>query len=354
MRLATILTGSFILVLSVLAMFILGRFLNPAAQQVFVAAGEIQAGEYLTPERVRLASVRLPDTAPYVTADDIERYGYAQVVEPIHDGMFIPKAALSFAGNPAAAARVSLSLADPDLAAMTIPVTPLTSPSNIVPGDRVSLNVSVGSVPLMSGSLTSNSSGSNSGNLAPLQGYPAGNNPFGMDVTPQPSSTPEPRLSLPVTKNLVVSGRVLEVVREERFTAAAVPGQNPAAPAERGKLQALVVAVPRSVQEALAFAIASGEVRVAVLDPNAPDEVALTAGMSWDDLVAYFRWQRQEWLLTPQPLEPINPPGAADLLPTLMATYYPSPTPERTQPPGSGSSQTETQAPATPVPNAAP
>jgi hypothetical protein len=354
MRLASILTGSVILVLSVLAMFVLGRFLNPAAQQVFVAAGEIQAGDYLTPERVRLVSVRLPDSAPYVTADDIERFGYAQVVEPIHAGMFIPKAALSFDGNPAAAARVSLSLADPDLAAMAIPVTPLTSPSNIVPGDRVSLNVSVGSVPVMGASLAFNSSGSSSGNTPPLQGYPAGNNPLSVDATPQSSSTAEPRLSLPVTKNLVVSGRVLEVVREERFTAAAAPGQNPALPAERGKLQALVVAVPRGVQEALAFAIASGEVRVAVLDPNAPDEVALTAGMSWDDLVAYFHWQRQEWLLTPQPLEQINPPGAADLLPTLMATYYPSPTPERTQPPGFGPSLAETQTSASPAPSAAP
>jgi hypothetical protein len=174
----------------------------------------------------------------------------------------------------------------------------------------------------MSGILSSGPSSSISG--SPLSGVGAGQvSPF---VTPIPSPTPEPRLSLPVTKNLVVSGRVLSVIYETPFSPAVVPGQANTDP-RRGDIQALVVAVPRSVQEALAFSIANGEVRVAVLDPGAPDDLDATAGMDWDDLVAYFRWQRQEWLASEPALEQISPAGAAAILPTLVATHYPTPTP---------------------------
>jgi hypothetical protein len=322
MRIATILTGGVIFLGSLLGMFVLGRVLNPPAQQVFVAAVEILPGDAITPDKVRLVPARVPDVRPFVTAGEIDEFGYAQAVEPIHAGMFIPKAALSFSGNPAARERVSLSLADPELVAMTIPVNKLTSPPGIVPGDKVSLNVSVGSTAMMSGILSSGPSSSISG--SPLSGVGAGQvSPF---VTPIPSPTPEPRLSLPVTKNLVVSGRVLSVIYETPFSPAVVPGQANTDP-RRGDIQALVVAVPRSVQEALAFSIANGEVRVAVLDPGAPDDLDATAGMDWDDLVAYFRWQRQEWLASEPALEQISPAGAAAILPTLVATHYPTPTP---------------------------
>lgn len=355
MRLKTILTGSGILVFSLVAMFLLGQVLNPPAQQVFVAAREIQAGEVLTPDLVQLVSVRLPSTAPYLTRAEIETYGYAQVVEPIHAGMFIPKAALSFAGNPAAGARVSLALADPGLVAMTIPVTPLTSPAGIVPGDKVSLNVSVGSATLMNGSFSSGQSapsGPDAGSnpFAGLPGLPeTGAGPGNLPTsTPLPTPTAEPVISLPVTKNLVVSGRVLDVVYETRFnTSAASPNGNPA-PAAVGDILALVVAVPRDAQEALAFSIANGEVRVAVLDPNAPDDPGATAGMSWEDLVAYFRWQRQEWLASDPALDAISPPGAAAVVPTLMATTYPTATPLPSRTPARGSG------PVTPTPSPTP
>lgn len=346
MRIKTILTGSVILVVSILAMFLLGRLLNPPAQQVVVAAREIQVGEVLTPDLVELASVRLPSTEPYLTQNEIEQYGYAQVVEPIHAGMFIPKAALSFAENPAAASRVSLALADPEFVAMTIPVTPLTSPAGIVPGDKVSLNVSVGSALTYSGIFSEGESsapapvtGANpfldQAGRSASPGLPdngAGRTPTS---TPIPSPTPQPVISLPVTKNLVVSGRVLDVVYETRFSVAqsSMQGANSSGTTQ-GDILALVVAVPRAAQEALAFSIANGEVRVAVLDPNAPDDMGATAGMSWDDLVAYFRWQRQEWLASGPALDTINPPGAAAVVPTLIATYYPSatPPPESTSP----------------------
>jgi hypothetical protein len=326
MRIATILTGSIIFLGSLLGMFVLGRLLNPPAQQVFVAAVEILPGDAITPEKVRLVPARLPDVRPFVTAGEIDEFGYAQAVEPIHAGMFIPKAALSFSGNPAARERVSLSLADPDLVAMTIPVNKLTSPAGIVPGDKVSLNVSVGSAQMMSGSLTSGSGQSPVLPGASSSLVSSANSQASPFTTPVPSPTSEPRLSLPITKNLVVSGRVLSVIYETPFSPAAAPGQAQAEP-RRGDIQALVVAVPRSVQEALAFSIANGEVRVAVLDPSAPEELAATAGMAWDDLVASFRWQRQEWLAAGPELEQISPAGAAAIVPTLVATHYPTATP---------------------------
>jgi len=324
MRFTTILIGSAVLILSILAMFVLGRVLNPPAQQVYVAVREIQAGETLAPELLRLASVRLPSTEPYLTETDIDEFGFATVVETVHEGMFIPKADLSFSGNPAALNRVSLSLSDPNLVAMTIPVTPLTSPGKIVSGDRVSLNVSIGSAAFTNPNFSTIPTNDPNGRISSIP--PTLPSPF---TTPQPTQTPEPRISLPVTKNLVVSGRVLDVVYEEKFSPAVNMGEQPdGGGTERGDIQALVVAVPRSIQEALAFAIATGEVRVAVLDPNAPDSAEMiTAGMSWEDLVAYFRWQRESWLLTPQPLDHIDPPGAAALVPTLAATYHPTATP---------------------------
>lgn len=332
MKLTTILIGGLILIASIGAMLLVGRFLNPPAQQVFVAVREIQPGETLSPDMVRLANVHLPSTAAFVTAGDIDHYGYAKVVEPIHEGMFISKAALSFAENPAASNRVSLALADPNLVAMTIPVTPLTCPNDLVPGDRVSLDVSVGSANLMSGSFSASksspaensSSGTTSSNPPGLAG--TSSSPF---VTPVPTPTPEPQFSLPVTKNLVPSGRVLSVVYNETLNPAGLqsPNSSTAPQTVRGDIKAIVVAVPRSLQEALAFAIANGEVRVAVLDPNAKDDSSsLTAGMSWDDLVAYFQWQRQEWLATPRPTGPIEPPGAASLLQDQPQPTNPAPT----------------------------
>jgi hypothetical protein len=132
-----------------------------------------------------------------------------------------------------------------------------------------------------------------------------------------------------VTKNLVVAGRVLDVLYNEQVNPVTLqsPGSSAVPQVVRGDIKALVVAVPTSLQEALAFAIANGEVRVAVLDPNATDpQTSLTAGMSWDDLQAFFTWQRQEWLATPHATDRVDPPGAAALLPALEATTTPTPT----------------------------
>lgn len=325
MQLKTILIGSLVLLASLAAMLLIGRILVPPAQEVFVAVGEIQAGETLTPDKVRLESVHITSTTPYLTSADIERYGYARVVEAIHQGTFIPKASLSFTDNPAAANRVSLALGDPELVAMAVPVTPLTCPSEIAPGDRVSLDVSVGSANLLSGSFpAAASTASGAGQAA--GSFPSGASPF---ETASPTTTPQPSVSLPVTKNLVVSGRVLSVLYNEQVNPVTLqsPGSAAAPQVVRGDIKALVVAVPGSLQEALAFAIANGEVRVAVLDPNATDpQTNLTAGMSWDDLLAFFTWQRQEWLATPHATGQIDPPGAAALLPALEATTTPTPT----------------------------
>ena len=337
-KLKTIIIGAGVFLISLIALYFIGRILNPPAQQVYVAVREIQIGEALAPDAVQLVSVRVPDVAPYVTVSDINTYGFTKVIETIHQGMFVPKAALSYEQNTASVNRVAASIADPNSVAIVVPVTPLTSPSDLVVGDRVSLIVSVGSATFLTGDMSAQPTApvggssldavaANAGALI-LGGNNQSQNPFDL-LNPTPTVSATPRITMPISKNLVVDARILRILYDMKLNPSFNTSQGgQTSEMTKGDIKAIVVSIPRTVEEALAYGINNGEVRVAVLDPLAKKEnTNISAGMSWDDMVAFYRWQRQLWLMTPPPLDSVNAPGASSLYATLMATNYPSATP---------------------------
>lgn len=344
MKVKTIIIGVVLLVGSIVGLAFIGRILNPPAQQVYVAAKEIQPGDVLGPEIVELVDVRLPATDMYFTPDDINNYEGAVFVETVHTGMFVPKVALSHEANPASSERVALALSDTDMVAMVIPVTPLTTPRGIVVGDRVSLTVSVGAATFLTGEFSNvptpkpvtgygSSAGATEGSMA---GIPTPALPFrrGEEAAgPTPSPTAEKRIMLPITKTIVTNGRILDILHEESLAAAFNEDDGNQEPLQ-GDIRAVVVAVKLNVQEALSYAINNGEVRIAVVSPNADvADNGLTPGMSWDDMVSYYRMELAMWALTPQPLDDLEAPGASMYYSTVMATLFPSATPTITPTP---------------------
>lgn len=321
-----------------LGVLFIGQIVNPPAATIAVALVDIPAGTPLTEDLFALDEMTMDPKvlATLVQQNELDQFIGGTVIEPIHAFQPLPKAGISAEANPAAARRSALALSDPSLVAMVVPVTPDTAPDAIVEGDFVDVNfgVNLNSQPTR---LTT----------APT---PA---PFAETFSPfvEPTLMPmetltvtatptlEPLLMLPVAKTIVSQARVLAVIREERTTTV----QNEGDPAPRtivvkGKAIALVIAIPREAQELLGFAIDNGTVRVALLSAALPTEPHAqrqpTLGMTWNDLVALVRMEREAFLAEGLPNELIGP-GAFAIEATraaaqaaLTATAEPTPTPE--------------------------
>jgi len=346
-RTGQIIIGAVLVVVAIAGFYAFSLFLAPPAHEVFVAVQEMNQGDQLTPDRVQLVSVRSRESLEgYIMRDEIEQFGYGTLVEPIHVGEFVPKAAVAVEGNPAATNRVALALADPNEVVKVVPVTTLTSPEDIVPGDIVDLTLSVGSATFLTGALEVVPTAS------PLEAYRYQYYSSGVPtvmpeqsvpvITPTPTGQPN---NLPITKDIVVGAKVIKVLYEVKANPNYMTGSadTHVSSTVRGDIRALVVGVPRSVVEILDYGIQNGTLRVSVRHPgSAPGKDGVSPGVSWDDLAAYFKWERQLWQLTPMP-EEVYGPGAQIVVATLQATLFPTPT----APP-------QPAATSTPVPSATP
>ena len=323
-RLFTVLGGLLLLFISIGGIFFFGRVVNPPGIDIFVATRDISPGEVLVPHMVELHTVQVSNSGAYVTANNIDIYGGAIVADAIYAGEFIPATSLSIEGNPASASRVSLALGDTDEVAMVVPVTPLSSPREIAPGDRVDINLAVGSAAFLAGSLevVPTPDGANkiyaTGGLGLVdpQFAPTIISPF---ETPAPTTTPQSPITLPVAKRIVSGALVLDVLYEEVIN----PSFSPDADAPQlsyGDIRALVLSIPRSMQEAVSFGVAQESLIITVLPPNTePEGEDATAGMSWDDLVEYYKWYRLVWLANYDLENGVPASGASGVVPTLLA-----------------------------------
>jgi len=325
-RIIVIVVGLLLLFGSVGAIYVLGNFINPPGIDIFVSVKDISAGEVLMPHMVELRTVQISNSGAYVTADNIEFYGGAVVADPIYAGEFIPVTALAVDGSPASAKRVSLGLGGDDRVAIVVPVNPYSSPQEIVSGDRVDIDLAVGSAAFLAGSLRvvptpdgANEIYATGGlGLANIELAPTIISPF---ETPEPTTTPQSPITLPVAKRIVSGAPVLQVLYEEVINPSFSPdGNEPQT--SYGDIRALVLSIPRSSQEAVAFGVAQESLIITVLSPDA--EIAAegedaTAGMSWDDLVAYYEWYRLEWLSTYDLANGVPAAGASGVVPTLLA-----------------------------------
>ncbi|HLC21095.1 MAG TPA: SAF domain-containing protein [Candidatus Methylomirabilis sp.] len=355
--------GVALVVVAFLALFLVANILNPPAQLVLVATRDIQAGERLTPELARAVEVQLPFVDSFILEAEADQFEGAVFIEAVHQNEPIHTASLVDADNPAAIFRSSLALDDPNLVAFVVPVSPETAPPDIREGDRVDLTLGVGSVTFLAGSLsvvpTPNpfeprevfvgglvESGGQTFLTTPVE--PSGQLPI-PQVTAAPTATQFPQVTLPIAKSLVRNALVLRVVYDQR--------PNPGFTGEgqsafiRGDIQALVLAIPMEGQEIVTFALANGDVRVAVRSPLASEEDGSpTLGMSWDDLVAFFYAERELGLQAIDPEASLLGPGASALWPTQRALNAPTVTPTPTALPPSPTPTSTSTATATPGP----
>jgi hypothetical protein len=294
---------------------VVGQIVNPPAIPIAIAVVDIPAGTTLTREMLAVDEVRMNPKVigALVNESELEQFVGARVVEAVYAYQPLRKSALSADGNPAAEKRLALALADPNLVAMVVPVNAETAPAAIVEGDTVDLNFGVGANTAFGERLTTETTpdpftNNNAFNYTPfVTAEPTQS--MATEGPPQ-TTTPEPLLVLPVAKTIVSNARVLTVIFDERNeTVQDQDGMRTVRVPD--KLIALVVAVPRAAQELVQFAIDNGTVRVSLLSAvaDSSDIGALrpTLGMTWNDLVAIVRMQRDEVLALGLPADVIGP-----------------------------------------------
>ncbi|KAA3643896.1 MAG: hypothetical protein DWQ07_17420 [Chloroflexi bacterium] len=305
-----------------IVIFLFVNSINPPATEVYIATRDLLPGEALVLEDLAVVAVPAQGLeVSYVTEDNADLYNNTEVVNQIYAGEFIPISALLSVNNPVSLSRIALSISDPEHIAIVLPIDPETSPQNIVTGDFVDVTIAVGSGSLLAGSFDTvpEPEGVNDfyfqAQAADLTAIPTLESPF--LPTPELTPTAPQPITLPVAKTVSVRARVMQV----NYLLIVQPSTTNAEPRiQRGDIQSLVLEVPRETQEIISFGVANGIVRVSVLHPNVADEEFGTAGMSWDDMVAFFRWERDQWAAA-QPGNGIEyAPGSSSLLLTLQAT----------------------------------
>lgn len=304
-----------------LGVLAIGQVVNPPPASIAVAIADIPVGTVLSEELVAMDEVHMDSRvlAVLVQSDELKALLGGVVVEPIHALQPIAKAAIAAEGNPATVTRLALGLSDPDMVAMVIPVDPTTSPDAIVEGDRVDLSFGVGSLVASGERLSTEPTPSHfvSNGLEPLLEYEA------TEHGQAAASAAEPLLMLPVAKRIVSAAQVLAVIRDVRSVPSETEDGQLTTAQVAGEIRGLVVAIPRDAQELVQFAVDNGHVRVALLSAAADDDGQTrqpTLGMTWNDLVALVRMEREQALQAGLP-DVVLGPGAHAVEATLQAKH---------------------------------
>jgi hypothetical protein len=336
-NITTILLGIGLLIASIAIMAVIANLINPPAVEVFVALEDIPPGELIQPHMVSVKSAQLD---MYLNTTNIEQYAAGVVIDQLYAGEMVPLSSLASPDSPVLDSRISLSLDDPEMVAVVVPVDPTTSPQSIVVGDYVDLILAVGSGTFLSGNFDSVPAPEGANDYYyqsyafPSEDGGEGSDPFtyedlfleqGAQIHIQgPTPTPviQP-ITLPVAKSIALQAEVLAVQHEVIVNSAFTPDTD-APPTRKGDIMALIVAVPREMEEIVAFGAANGDLRIAVLSPLADgNNFDQTPGMSWDDLVDFFKWEREQWAAGEEHAAIDYAPGASYLYPTLTAEEAP-------------------------------
>ncbi len=306
LRSATFIVGAVLTVGAFLAYLMLGNLFNPPPYQVLVVVQDVAAGETLSDNMVATSAQRISGrvASGYVLAGELDQFRGAMVVEPMHPGDPLTKNRLVKAGNPASARRSALGLEDPDKVLMVVPADEKNVSAGVAAGDRVDLIYSVGQPPQ-----------SNAPTPAPFAGFGATPVPPRNPAQPGQAlvATPDLQIGLPLAKLVFYDLSVVHVRREQKPNPA-YSGQQGESPYIDGPINALELLVPRAQQELLQWSVATGgKVAVAIVSPETPkDQRVETFGMTWDDLLAWFKSEREKRLEAVAGGEPPLPsaPGA--------------------------------------------
>src|SRR5712692_767180 len=145
-RLFTLVVGLLLVVGAFLGFLFWGAITNPPPFRVVVALKDIPPGGDIKLDTVTVdEQIINPRVAQrFILESELAQYLGATAVENIYAGEPLTKLRIVTGDVAKRTKRLSLALADERIVAMVIPVTPKTSPQEIVPGDLVNLVWGVG------------------------------------------------------------------------------------------------------------------------------------------------------------------------------------------------------------------
>ncbi len=299
MRKLQLLLGIILAVGAFIAVLVVGRMSQPALFDVAVVVQEVPAFTPLTADLVTLdaQSVSPAVAEKYVLADELDAMlaEGAAVVENLHPGQPLMREQVATGADVEGLSRLAVALDDPDRVILSVPVDQDDLPA-VVPGDVVALFFAAGNVRANT-LVTHTVEGTEEMNpTSPATDtQPVRWNQF--DEPEVVTITTE--LELPVAKWLS-NGVVYRLNRERRENPNyGAPGAENEPRYIEGEIKSLDVVVHRDDAEWVAFALAHGNVQVAVLPAVNKGHVEAGSmlpepGVTWSDFEDRFFIERDE------------------------------------------------------------
>ncbi len=299
MRKLQLLIGVVLAVVAGLGVLFVGRMNQPPEYQVVVAADEIPAFSQIDADDVAIdvQSVSATVAEMYVLADEwaaMAAEGAVAAIEPLHPGQPLLHEQVASGAQAQGLTRLAAALDDPDRVIVSVPVEQGSVPS-LVSGDVIALYFSAGRVQasqLITEVVVGEEPGAEStASFTETSGWD------GRDEAQVVTVTTE--LAMPLAKQ-IAEGVVYRLNRERRQNPNyGAPGMEHEPRYIEGELQALDVVVDRETAEWVVFALAHGQVQVAVLPAITRPAVEagtlpVTAGATWSDFEQSFFAERSD------------------------------------------------------------
>ncbi len=298
MRKLQLLLGIVLAVGAFIAVLAVGRAAQPVTFDVAVVVQEVPAFTPLTRDLVTLdtQAVSAVVAEKYVLAEELDAMlaAGAAVVENLHPGQPLMREQVATGAAAEGLSRLAVALDDPDRVILSVPVEQDGMPS-VVPGDVVALFFSAGNVQAHT-LVTQTVEGPEP---TPEPGQAVTGTHFWGDEDETEVVTITTELELPVAKWLS-NGVIYRLDRERRENPNyGAPGMEGEPRYIEGGIEALDIVVHRDDAEWVAFALAHGEVQVAVLPAVTKARVEAGTflperGVTWSDFEDRFFAERDE------------------------------------------------------------
>ncbi|MCP3957255.1 MAG: hypothetical protein GY719_05330 [bacterium] len=300
MRKLQLLIGVVLAVAAGLGVLVVGKLNQPPEYQVVVAADEIPAFSQIDADNVAIdvQSVSATVAEMYILADEwaaMAAEGAVAAIEPLHPGQPLLHEQVASGAQAQGLTRLAAALDDPDRVIVSVPVEQGSVPS-LVPGDVIALYFSAGRVQANQ-LITETVVGEEpEAEVESTASFTETSGWDGRDEAQVVTITTE--LEMPLAKQ-IAEGVVYRLNRERRQNPNyGAPGMEHEPRYIEGELRALDVVVDRETAEWVVFALAHGQVQVAVLPAiNRPAVEAgtlpVTAGATWSDFEESFFAERE-------------------------------------------------------------
>jgi hypothetical protein len=274
------------------AVLFIGQLTQPVVYDVAVVANTVAPFTPLTPEMflIDTQSVSPAVADKYVLVDELNDLltTGAVAVEPLHVGQPLLREQVASGAQAEGLSRLAVALSDPERVIVSVPVDQELVPS-VFPGDAVALFFAAGNLQAQ----------------ALVTETVEGPKPV-VVISPGEPVTRTTELQLPVAK-WIANGVVYRLNREVRENPNyGAPGMENEPRYIEGPVKSLDVVVQRADAEWVAFALAHGDVQLAVLPAvTKPDVEAGTfkasGGVTWSDFEERFFDERKGGEAKPQP-----------------------------------------------------